>query len=76
MSKDSQADTTSATKKSFKIAAAVFAIIGLMIIALLVALVVVVIVFSDDIADLNSRYGSIEQLTNVVTGINATCQCQ
>ena len=28
------------------------------------------IVFSDEIADLNSRYGSIEQLTNVATGSN------
>ena len=75
MSKDSSADTP-AMKKSFKIAAVVFAIIGLMIIALLVALVIVVIIFSGDIADLNSRYGSIEQLTNVVTGSNPTCQCQ
>ena len=75
MSKDSQADSP-AMKKRFIIAAAVFATIGLMIIALLVALVVVVIIFSGDITDLNSRFGSIGQLTNVATGINATCQCQ
>ena len=70
MSKDSPADATPAMKKSFKIAAAVVATIGLMMIAVLVALVVVVIVFSDEIADLNSRYDSIEQLTNVATGSN------
>jgi len=59
---------------SFKIAIVAVTTIALMMAAVLVALVVVVIVFSGDIADLNSRFNSVPQISNVVAGSNTTAQ--